>query len=423
MWLPNRLAPKGEFGKNVLVVFSGAALGQIATLATAPLLSRLYSASDFGVCAVFLALVQILGSIASAKYEMAINIPAQESEAQELLRLGIYTSVATSALLSIIAIATILLGIKFAALEELGNWLLAVPVGVFLTGTSLTVGAYCNRKKLFALQARIGVIKVLSTNTLSVLLAIIGMSWKGLILGSILGQILGTLFLVWQLRKEGVGLTNLNWQALKTVSGRYARFPRYLIPSGFIETGCIQLPVLLFGHFYGMQTVGHFSFATRLINLPLALLGKSFGDVFKQSASERINSEGNCSLLFRSTARRLGIISIPLGVGLMLSPALFSFVFGDQWREAGVFAQILAGMFVVRFISNPLSVLFYLREQQHLDLVIQCVVMICLSLVLTLIGSNHITVRWAVAAYAVIYAVKYLYEYHISEKLSKNINV
>jgi O-antigen/teichoic acid export membrane protein len=57
--------PKGKYGKNIATLAAGTAIGQsIATLAS-PVLTRLYSPSDFGVFAVYASIIGIIGSVAS----------------------------------------------------------------------------------------------------------------------------------------------------------------------------------------------------------------------------------------------------------------------------------------------------------------------------------------------------------------------
>ncbi len=49
------------------------------------------------------------------------------------------------------------------------------------------------------------------------------------------------------------------------------------------------------------------------------------------------------------------------------APELFAFIFGSEWREAGVYAQWLAPWLLLVFISSPLSTLPSVLEKQHFD--------------------------------------------------------
>jgi O-antigen/teichoic acid export membrane protein len=54
---------------------------------------------------------------------------------------------------------------------------------------------------------------------------------------------------------------------------------------------------------------------------------------------------------------------------------LFSVVFGSNWAEAGVYAQILSPWVFVLAISSPLSTLFAVLERQELALILNVIIL------------------------------------------------
>ena len=54
------------------MLFSGTAAAQLANLASYPILARLYSPSDFGVFAMFVAVSAIPSAIACARFDLAV---------------------------------------------------------------------------------------------------------------------------------------------------------------------------------------------------------------------------------------------------------------------------------------------------------------------------------------------------------------
>jgi O-antigen/teichoic acid export membrane protein len=69
-----RILPKGRFARSVAVVTAGSALGQGLVVASAPLLTRLYTPVDFGVLAVYGSIVSLVAVAASLRYELAIAL-------------------------------------------------------------------------------------------------------------------------------------------------------------------------------------------------------------------------------------------------------------------------------------------------------------------------------------------------------------
>ena len=67
----------------------------------------------------------------------------------------------------------------------------------------------------------------------------------------------------------------------------------------------------------------------------------------------------------QSVTRKLLLISfIPFFILLFLGPWLFQFVFGEVWREAGVFASILAIDLLPQFVTSPVMNILNVFEKQ-----------------------------------------------------------
>ncbi|OYT14961.1 MAG: hypothetical protein B7C24_15535 [Bacteroidetes bacterium 4572_77] len=70
-----------EFRKNFLSLFTGTAAAQAIPFLLEPVISRLFLPQEFGVFELYVAFVTIIGSIATLRYEMAIVLPAKNSNA------------------------------------------------------------------------------------------------------------------------------------------------------------------------------------------------------------------------------------------------------------------------------------------------------------------------------------------------------
>jgi len=74
----NKLKPKSDFSKNVLVLMTGTTIAQAIPIAISPILTRLYSPEDFGVFALFVAITSVFGSVANGRYDLAIMLPKKD---------------------------------------------------------------------------------------------------------------------------------------------------------------------------------------------------------------------------------------------------------------------------------------------------------------------------------------------------------
>ncbi len=109
-----------------------------------------------------------------------------------------------------------------------------------------------------------------------------------------------------------------------------------------------------------------------MLRIPSNVLTGSIGSVFRNDAIDAIRDKGNCKSLYISTFKKLIIIATPVYLILaIISPWVFSIIFGASWREAGYFAQIICLMVIFDFVATPLNTLFYVIEKKRLYMRIQ----------------------------------------------------
>ena len=87
-----RLKPISEFRQNALILMTGTAISQAIPVAITPILTRIYTPEDFGTFALYLSLLTIFSVFATARYEMAIILPAKDEDAFSLLLVSSFLS-------------------------------------------------------------------------------------------------------------------------------------------------------------------------------------------------------------------------------------------------------------------------------------------------------------------------------------------
>jgi len=93
------LKAKSDFTKNVLTLLTGTTIAQAIPIAISPILTRIYTPIDFGIVALFMAIVATFGSIANGRYELAIMLPKSEEDAINLFALTLIITTTISLIL------------------------------------------------------------------------------------------------------------------------------------------------------------------------------------------------------------------------------------------------------------------------------------------------------------------------------------
>ena len=85
-------ARRSGFLGNTLKLVAGAGIGQALTLIISPILTRLYTPSEFGVYTFFISIVGGAALVATLRYEMAIILQKDEKQAINMASLSLFIS-------------------------------------------------------------------------------------------------------------------------------------------------------------------------------------------------------------------------------------------------------------------------------------------------------------------------------------------
>lgn len=346
-------------------------LSQGVVMLFSPILTRLYTPADFGILGVYTSLFSIAAVVVSLRYELALPLPEDDEAAINLLALSLLI-VPLISLLS--GFAVFALGDKIVLWTNtpaLKPYLWLIPVGLLGVGVYTGLRYWAIRKKSYKqiAQTQLGqsLWKVLTQLTLGLL----NFGPAGLLLGNIVGHVSGIRSLAaFAYRQDKEILSRVNKYEMRSLAQRYRRFPLLSSGSALLNRAGLDLPILLLAALYGPQVVGWFSFGRQVIKLPMSLVGRSTAQVFIGEASQ-LAQESHSALygLFSKTVKRLMLVGgLPIALLGLISPWLFSLVFGDIWHEAGVYVQILTGMFVAEFVAVPVSSTLTVLERQDIQL-------------------------------------------------------
>ena len=368
-----RLLPKNTFARSVSVLVGGTASAQLLLVLAAPILTRLYSPEDFGLLAVYASLLALIGVISSLRYELAIPLPEDDGEAANVAVLCLILVVISTILTGVLVL---LMGSAIAAalgVPTLAGYLWLLPVGVLLTGFYSVFNYWAVRTKRFTTIAGTKLRQAVAT--LAIQLAAFKLGGIALLLGQVAGQGVGTTTLGLPALKSA-GFKQVSWAGVKKAAGRYRRFPIFSTWAGFANTAGLQLPPLMFAALFSPAAAGLYTLANRVLTLPMNLVGGAIGQVFFANAAEA-HRVGKLGPLVAQLHAKLAHIGLPPAILLMLlGPALFAFVFGEQWRQAGEFAQWMAPWLYLVFVSSPLSTLFAVAEAQLQGLAFQSILLV-----------------------------------------------
>lgn len=337
--------------RHISELMLGTLVGQAILILAAPLLTRLYTPSDYGVLATYSALVVILSVVVTLRYELALLLPRDPEEAEQLSSVSVMM-VAALSLLTGALLWGLAYGLNLGILQSVKPYLGLLIPGIALYGASQILSFRRIRLQQFRVQAHSRWLLALAYVLTQLTGGLLKLGALGLMLGQVMGQLVALLALGWRWRPD-MGAWRSAWLLLK----RYWQFPVYSVPAALLNTLSQQLPLLLAASLYSLKEAGWLALGLRLIGTPVDLAGASIGQVYLGRASEYAHrSPAELRRLVWRTLRALFAIGIlPTLLLMAFAPPLFALVFGSEWRTTGEYLQILAPLLLMRLMAAPIA--------------------------------------------------------------------
>lgn len=373
VWFPplGQLLVPGGFARNVFLLAGGTVAGQLLAVATAPLITRLYTPFDFGVQSVFGSLLGVLATVACLSYEQAVPLPKEDTEAVNVVGLC----------LGILAVLVVLVGIPVVLLPEMiGSWLRvphvssylwALPLALFVLSGYKVMSYWAIRKGQFAVLARTKVSQGVGQVAVQLGLGVLRWGPIGLILGDVVGRSMGGVGLARILARDATTpLKSVSWARMQEVASRYRKFPLWSAGSGLLSSSGALAPVFI-ARIYGAEIAGWVALCTLVVGGPLSLLSSATADVyFSRSASIGKHDTKKQKQLLWQLVGRMVLLGSPFVLAMLATAHwLFPVIFGPQWTRSAAYLVPLAPMYLITAIASPTHPVLTVYERQELHLV------------------------------------------------------
>lgn len=366
----NQLFSTEGFRGPVLTLLTGTTAILALSYLAQPIITRLYLPEEVGVAGYFVAVMTVLISFTSLRYEDALMLPEDDEEAAVVAWLA----------LTVLLIFTLVVSILLIWRKEIAAVLGIAAVAPFLllvppTLLAMRVGKVA---ELWLIRARrfrhVTVSQVADTTTMVTTRIGVGLpplnaGADGLIGGFLAGRLVSLVVLVWAALRHGgrVFAAAFEWSRIRAAARQYRRFPLFSTPSALIGVLIARLPLFLLPLYFEDDVIGLFVLAFNVLAIPLSHIGSAIARVFFVHAAEALH-EQRLSEVTGIVHQRLVMLGLFPTLALLLAgPDVFEVIFGTVWREAGIYVQYVGPWLFLGAVASPLTRLFDVLERQRLD--------------------------------------------------------
>lgn len=377
-----------KYTKNILKVFTGSGLASIISLIIHPILTRLFTPQDFGNYQLLLSFTTLFVSISGFKYEMALVLPKYNKEYKYIYLISLLNLVASTLLFAILFYAFGNYILNWLNAEQLAPYLIFCIVGIFIGGLLQIMRYVLIRNGKFKQLAINKIIESSINNTGALGFGLLSPTFIGLFISYFSAALTSSIIIFYKIPPK---IHHINWKYLTIFFLKYRKFLLLNTPGVFINTFSAQLPIFYIAKFYGVETLGIYQLANKYISIPVNLAGNSISQAFLKEASNAFRESKLLNIYLDTIKKSVLVIIFPLITVLIFAPISVDIIFGEKWKGAGLFMQILIFGVFFRFISSPTSSIFSIINKQEILFFLMSTFFIIKFICLFYIGTQNVS--------------------------------
>ncbi len=336
-----------------------------------PAITRLYSPADFGEFGVYMFVVNAIQVIACARYEMAVVLADDDREAVNIIALSVLATFGFAVFSGFGAFGCYIYSQYDAILElkypHLQNWLWLLPVFILFLGAYMVFNQWLIRKEHYKQMSIARFSTSLVTVFMQGLFGVLAIGANGIAFGAMIGHaVYSSLLYFYGQKAHPFWQQDVSFEQIKKAAIKYKSLPQTTLFQSLLEMLQTNALAWLLPFFYSIVEGGFYSRTMIIFQAPVALIGQSLAQVAYREAAILHRENKSLEPLVFSTLKKSALIGLPICLGLfVLGPWAFTFYFGKNWTEAGVYARILALWMYVDFLRVPLAQIAIVIQQQR----------------------------------------------------------
>ena len=387
-------------GDSFLMILSSG-IAQVILIITTPIITRLYSPTEFGEFTIFSNIAMILIPIINARYDLLIVNAKNDRSANILSQISFLIS---------LLILLILIPILAISAWLYPNFILDfifIIIMLFLVSLTNIFTNYLNKERKYKVLSLINVFRAGSMALLQIIFGLLSLGSLGLIIGFSLSYITG-ITLGYKTFKKHFNIVR-DKEETKALFLENKNQLVYSTPSILLNSLSFSVVVFFIGILYTNTEVGIYGMAIRVLGIPVTIISLGLSKIFMQQANDYYIERGNFRNLLLKFSSILVIVSIILYVPLYLfSEELVNILLGHSWVDAITVIKIVIPLFVIRLIVSTVSLSVIVLQKQQLELILQALFLIGTTATFVISKMLNLTFLNFVSINTIVLIVSYM---------------
>lgn len=260
--------------RDVRSLFLGTAGSQLLVVLSLPIVSRLYSPSEFGVVNSIEAIAQMVMMASAISYERAFVAARSALDRNRLLFIALPLACLSACVGVVISTVAFDSGPGARAGDGIKIEYLMLLLLPFFLGKNIfwIISSYANSVSLYSDTAKAEIKRSIGLVACRIIFGVLQFGVWGLIASTLIGSVVGVVGLFGKtvrFWREDLKRTKIK-QCINT-AWMYRQFPLFEGLGVFFAAVATRLPIVIFGFTFGAASAGYYGIALLVLNRPLAI--------------------------------------------------------------------------------------------------------------------------------------------------------
>jgi len=416
--LEKTLGGTERFQKNFLKIASASLAAQVISLICLPILTRLYTSSEFGIFTTYTMVQSISLAFVTGRVDWLIPNAKSDKDAQKLLALGL---LCTAISIFLIAVIMLINTERIASILKMSSDHLALrllPFGIISGATQLLLQSWYVLKGDLTYVGWAKFWQAALTVLISLLLGLFVIQGvNGLILGYIAGFIVAATILIWKARILSATFTFFKPSDFKSATKEHGHQILFSTALSLTNVGMTLSLIVLILTFYGNTILGWYGLVFRLATAPIGLITTGLVQSFWSDAAILVKTKPEqLKRFYIDSTKRLFVVAIPLTLIYLCGPLYIPFLFGkDEWSGAGVILMsVTPYLFGMVVFSSTTHLIVY--KKAHWQLICDFTTLVLSIIVFATLALKGHSAAQAIFASSCIMLLGYILRFFVHLK-------
>jgi O-antigen/teichoic acid export membrane protein len=326
---------------GVIYQYAATAANGVVQIGVIAVLARLIAPVEFGQVGLATAYIGFWALFAAFGVGSAVVQRPQLTD--RMLRAGFTLALLLGGAATLIVFLTAPLAARMLGSDSLTDFIRALSLGLFLTSPGVVAEGLLQREFEWQRLTRLNILSSFAQSASSVLLAVVGLGAWALVGSSLLFTLVRTLLLLYahahpkRMLVSGAEL------------GELTRFGRSFTAARLLNYGAQQGDNVVVGRVLGLEPLGYYSRAFKLMMQPVTNFGLVITRVLFSIMSRLQQDAARLRTAYLTGLAIISLVSSPLtALMVVLGPEIVLVLLGRRWEPAVVPLQILSLGLVLR---------------------------------------------------------------------------